>query len=52
MFAHPHSYSNSVFITSPYKSVESQIFNIKLKINYYIALFKILELVEPFFYVP
>ena len=37
MFAHPHPYFNTIFITSPYRSVERQIFNITFKTHYYIA---------------
>jgi hypothetical protein len=46
MFAHPHPCSITVFITSPYKSVDRQIFNITPKTYYYIAPFKICEPVE------
>jgi hypothetical protein len=52
MFTNPDPCSNIVFITSPYKSIERQIFIITLKTNYYIALFKIWEPMKPFFYVP
>jgi hypothetical protein len=46
MFAHPHLCSITISITSPYKSVEWQIFNITTKSYYYIAPFKICEHVE------
>jgi hypothetical protein len=41
MFEHPHPCSITILITSPYKIAERQIFNITLKIYYYIAPFKI-----------
>jgi hypothetical protein len=46
MFTHPHSHSITVFITSPYKSVEWQTFNITPETYYYIASFKICELLK------
>jgi hypothetical protein len=49
MFAHPHPCSIIISITSPYRSVEWQIFNITTKLYYYIAPFKIYEPVEQAF---